>query len=296
MAPASDPVLHTKLQKRLDELPVLPSVLAKLMTLDREGDRFFDSVLSAVEAEPNYSVRLLIRANSAASGSREPITTLPGALARIGAEEACNLLLALGVTRVFVPRDPWEKSLWRHAIQVAIAARELARHGGDPDVTPDEAYACGLLHDMGRLVMFMEAPDQLRAVDEGCWDGPDSLLAMERAICGVDHTKLGGLACDHWALPKPIAQVIRGHHRHLPPELDDKVLKLTAVVQVADFAMFSSVIPGTPPLEASDDDTLRATVLDRLPPFVRLSMQELRELLGTITSEAEAMARELGLT
>ena len=53
------------------------------MELDPDREDFFERLLDVVQPEPNYSARLLAIANSAASGSRVPVTTLRGALARI---------------------------------------------------------------------------------------------------------------------------------------------------------------------------------------------------------------------
>lgn len=188
-----DPALRERLQRHLDELPVLPMVLVRLLALDPDDEHLPDRVVSLIESEPNFSTRVLAAANSAASSPVAHITTLPNAIARIGTTGASNLVLTIGVTRVFVPRDDWEWSLWRHALQVALAARAL-------------------LHDIGRFVMFQEAPDQLREIDEGTWDSPEQLVSLEREICGVDHAELGALACHVWGLPDEIVDVVRHHH------------------------------------------------------------------------------------
>ena len=110
--------------------------------------------------------------------------TLGAAVARIGSLHAANLVVALGISRVFIPRDDWERSLWRHALQVALAARALVAHAQPSGLAPDEAYLVELLHDVGRFVMFQEAPDQLRRVDEGDWDTPEALIGLREGRTG----------------------------------------------------------------------------------------------------------------
>ena len=287
--------LRQRLEQHLNELPSLPTVVAQLMTLDREDEQYFENLLGILESEPSLSARVLAYANSAASGASAPITTLRAALARVGSQRASNLVLSLAVTSVLVPRDEWEKSLWRHAIQVAWAARELARLCDDDDLNPDEAYVCGLLHDVGRFVMFKEAPEQLRQIDEGDWEDGDSLIQMELSICGLVHTELGAVACRQWGLPEPIPRVVEEHHKAPGVRLVDKLEKLSALIRVADLAMFPSALPGTPGCQDADDETLRDTVQVYLPPFLPLDLAELRELLQRVSRQSEALAATLGV-
>ena len=287
--------MRRRLTARLDELPSLPTVVARLMTLDPEAEGAFEELLSAIESDPGLSARLLARANSVHGGSMLPVTTLRHALTRIGSHEAADLVLALAVTSVFVPRDDWEKSLWRHAIQVATAARELARRCADDDVDPDEAYAAGLLHDIGRFVLFQEAPDRLRRIDEGGWDNPRDLLEEERRICGLTHAELGARACRHWGLPDSIAEIVLHHHERPRGPLEGQVAKLTALIRLADLAMFPSVIPGTPGLKDAPDDVLRVKLQSRFPPFLRLDVTAIRGLLADVETRSQRSVEALGL-
>ena len=287
--------LRERLVQRVDQLPVLPYCVTQLMGLDPDDEDYFDQVLAIVEIEPNFSTRVLASANSAASASQSAILSLRTAIARLGSQSASNLVIALAVTRVFVPHDDWEKSLWRHAVQVAIAARALAHHASDPDVDPAEAYVCGLLHDVGRFVMFSEAPEKLRLVDEGDWDDPTTLVTVEKRICGVSHAELGALACTKWHLPEVIVEMIRHHHDPLPDRCDSRLAKLTSIVHMADLAMFPSAIPGSPGLHVASDEELCERILDKLPDFIAIDLAGFRELLLSASLDAEVASLMLGI-
>lgn len=288
--------LRRRLQHHLDQLPVLPTTIAQLLSLSPDSSSHFDDVLRLVESEPNFASRILITANSAASSPIDPIADLRRAVARIGSTGAANLLLAVSVTRVFVPRDPWEKGLWRHGLQVAHAARGLTELIGDPSLNPGEAYTAGLLHDIGRFVLFQEAPDELRQVDETAWETPDDLVATERAICGLTHPELGALACQQWGLPDIITSVVRHHHDPLPPVYTGPEAKLAALVRLADFAMVPSTLPGAVSLaESADDEELAALLGTKVPPFLRLSLGRMREIIQRAADEAEVTSVALGL-
>lgn len=298
MAPSSlNSDTRRRLERHIDNLPVLPLALANLLALDPEDENYFDEVIRILESEPNFAARLLAAANSAASAPAQPVTTLAGAVARIGSRGATNLVLALSVTRVFVPRDPWERSLWRHGIQVAHAARALARRvPEDEGLNPDEVYSCALLHDLGRFVFFQEAPDQLRAVDEGDWETPQALIEQELAICGLSHPEVGAMACSKWGLPEVIVRAVRQHHDPLPASFSNPDEKVVAIVRLADLAMFPSAKPGAEGLDQTlDHEELAAYLEPRMPPFLSLSGAQLAQIVQQAGTEAEHASQALGI-
>ncbi len=288
------PDLKVALERRLDELPVLPTVVAQLMVLDRTADDYFDQLLELIQSEPNFAARVLSAANSAASAPRSPVTNLRSAVARLGSQGASNLVVALSVTSVFVPTGDWEKSLWRHAIQVGLAARALAEVSSDGGVHPDDAYTCGLLHDVGRFVMFQEAPDQLRLVDEGDWDTPDLLVAQEETICGLNHAELGAMACQKWGIPELVRETVRTHHSaHL--EQVSPAAELARIVRFADFAMFPSLEVDAAGYADATTSTIEDELLPRLPDSIELTPERLRELISEVATSADEMSRSLGV-
>jgi HD-like signal output (HDOD) protein len=215
-----DPKLQV--EKSLSSLPVLPSTVAELMALDPNSEAYPDKLMRLVERDPAMAARLMSIANSVTSGPELPIRSIPQAIARLGARKTGQLFLSMAVMKVFDPKTEGEQDLWRHALQVAVASREIARASGW-DVSPHEAYLLGLLHDIGRFVMFHDCPERVRGIEEGEWLEPHELLALEKEACGCDHGEIGWRACKAMSIPPALCEVIRIHHlpssetRRLPP-------------------------------------------------------------------------------
>lgn len=284
--------MRALLEHHIDRLPVLPTVVARLMVLDREDDGYFEEVLGLIEADPTFAARILSAANSAASSPRDPVASVRASLARLGVNGAAQAIMDAAVSKVFIPRTDWEKSLWRHALQVGGALRAMADLEASGTVDRDVAYASGLLHDVGRLVMFQEAPEVLRQIDEGAWDTPQELVDAERRLCGVTHADLGARACERWGLPDVLVDVVRRHHSPVPNPRSPVDL-LVAMTRFADLAMFPSSLPGT---EAPDDETIEVVLLPRLPPnLVDLGPDRVRKLIEDTISHAEEVSVSLGL-
>ncbi len=227
---------------------------------------------------------------------QEPSNTIQEAIGRTGSHEAVKMVLGAAVSQVLVPSDDWERGLWRNSIQVAFAAAGLAAVSKDSAVTPELAYTAGLLHDLGRFVMFQEAPEKLRRVDEGNWSNPEELVHEEEEICGLNHADLGALACRKLGIPELIAQTIEFHHRRRPIPLVSQTDKLAALVQVADLGMFSSAMSGTHVnMDEAEDSVLQQRVQRNLPRFVQMHLSDLRANLLDSRLKAEEVVKALGL-
>ena len=266
-----------------------------MLTLDCRAEDYFDRVLELIESEPSFAARVLGAANSVLGASTEEITTLRNAITRVGSSNARGIVLGMGLAHAFQPVDPWEKSIWRHAIQVAIAARELASLCEEAEVQPEEAYACGLLHDVGRLILFKVAPSDFCTTEEGHWDEPRGLITHELQACGLTHAELGATACRIWGVPRVIELVVRFHHSPGFEGMLGRSSKLIAMIHVADLAMFPSALPGRTKIGEIDDVTLIGEVADELPAFLDMDLMTLRQLLQGALSEADVLFGALGL-
>lgn len=285
-----------QLQRVLGDLPVLPSVVSRLMLLDASADDFFEQLLELLESDPPFAVRCLRLANSAAHAPETPITTLVAAVSRIGGRRLVHWLTTMGVTEVFVPTTEGQRLLWHHSVQTALAARVLARTGG-ADV--ELAYLAGLLHDIGRFLMLRDAPEQLSEADAAEWNSPEVSIETERRLVGYDHAELGGRACRLWGLPPVLADVVTYHHRDLGDlrGLEPRVSRLVAAVRVADEASALLHLHGRDLLNASP--MARRALLAR--PCSRemdawLDLDGLEQELGNVVQESDRMMRALGIT
>ncbi len=58
-------------------------------------------------------------------------------------------------------------------------------------IDPAEAYLVGLLHDVGRFIMYEHASEDLLKVDEQNWTSPEQLAAADIEVFKFTHSELG---------------------------------------------------------------------------------------------------------
>lgn len=289
--------LHS-MENKIDELPLLPQVLVRILQLDPKSDEYFDEFELTAKEDPAFAVRIIALANSAASSPVEPIAVIRDALARMGATTVGSFVASLAVQRVFMPTEPNQILLWKHSISTAVGAQCVAKLIPELQVEPAHAYLVGLLHDVGRFVMFEHAPKQLLEVDEHNWQIPDDLDGVNVEVFNFTHSELGYLACVHWGVPEQIADVIRHHHtpisgRVIPHSPD----ATTFCVQIAD-RLSVTVIDSADSDEISDDEQksrIAGHCLTRKEERRLLPVDRLLAIVDSIKAESRQLMEDLGL-
>lgn len=91
--------------------------------------------------------------------------------------------------------------LWRHSVTTAIAARLLADKFGPWH--RDMAFAAGLLHDIGKVVLdrIVEEPDKEVLVKIAEEMIPD-YHSKETDLYGFDHCAVGFFLAKKWNFPE----------------------------------------------------------------------------------------------
>lgn len=227
-----------EIDAEIDALPTLPAVVSELMGLDISDENYFDKVQRLAENDPTFAIRLIRQANTVQNASLTQISSLEQAITRIGTRQIKGLITTFSIAKIFIPSNKSESSLWEHSVEVAVAARAIAAMDNQIQIDPEQAYLCGLLHDIGRFILFRIIPDGPVRTDEKNWKNPDQLVLAEQEACGLNHAELGSRACKKWGLPEDISVAIARHHDYKTypnssvPE--QKLSQLTKVVQIAD--------------------------------------------------------------
>ncbi len=291
-----------QLNKRMASLPMLSTVVSRLLALDCADDNYFEEVLSLSQVDPSFAVHLIKMSNSASLAGVEPVVSLRDAVVRLGTSNIASLITSLALLKVFEPSGQRVKQLWLHAIQVAITARVIACTTSSFNVNPEQTYLCGLLHDIGRFILIEDeitVPDTPPEKDRPACD---KLIEMEESIYGVNHSKIGASICVKWDLPEILCQVVEFHHNfELPSDLNlqPKTLHLIKTTQIAN--LFSSFLTAhsenLEELVASQQDLspiIEQTCIQFCQP-APVDAKQLELLIMPIWQESQEVAKGMGI-
>jgi HD-like signal output (HDOD) protein len=105
------------------------------------------------------------------------------------------------------------KKFWMHSVATGVFARLLAHH--KPGLPEEDLFIAGLLHDIGRLVIFKALPRTAAFAIQRSIIERTPLFQIEKEIFSYDHAEVAGLLLEKWNFPKPLQQLIRYHHSPL---------------------------------------------------------------------------------
>jgi putative nucleotidyltransferase with HDIG domain len=218
--------------QRATKLPSLPSVCTEVSNAIEQPDSSVDDIAAIIGRDPCLVARLLKLANSVFYGFSAQVGTIEQAVQLIGLNEIRDLVLASSVVDCFdqIPPDLLNvQAFWQHSVGCALICALLARERNEPE--PERFFVGGLLHDVGRLVMCLEAPQESHTIRERTDKEGRLPCLVEAEVLGFDHAMLGAELASSWELPKSLVQMIRQHHCPGKPmnSLD------TFLVQYADY-------------------------------------------------------------
>ena len=208
-------------------LPSPPQTLIKLLGMLDADTADARAVGEAVECDIGLSVRTLQLANSPFYGLSRRVTSIHEAVTILGLNTVRRLVLAVGSAGLMSLPTALSSvlpALLSHSARCASLARVLA---APAELSENEAFTAGMLHDVGKIVIAHAFPDidvvaRRAVIVKGDVDA-------ERALCGYDHCQLGHALLNHWRLPSMLVDVARMHHAS-PTEMSRPV----ALVALAD--------------------------------------------------------------
>lgn len=190
-----------------DGLPTLPSVINRLLAVIADENKKISDLADIISQDPTMTIRVLKVANNAFYSIGVEVTSIKHAISLLGLREIARIAFGVVMSERFLTVTPevrpHAEALWRHLIATAVIAQDLL---SSPEDEVD-LYTLGLLHDIGWLVLMMQAPTIMIKIAE-----EDTGQQESEWLWGVDHQLWGARLAERWKLPEPFQIVALRHH------------------------------------------------------------------------------------
>ncbi len=220
-----------ELVQQVDTLVSLPEVCVKINQMIESSDSSAKDMGEVIAGDVDLSARLLKIVNSAFYGLPGPVDTISRAVTVVGTEELRNLALMTSACQVFkgIPGELVNMNeFWRIGITTGVIARTLARQCGV--LHGERLFVQGVLHDIGRLVIFQQLPELSRDILLVASGDDEVQTAAERDMLGFSHAEVGFALLKRWQLPESVLTSVRYHHE--PAKAVDYRVE-TALIHIA---------------------------------------------------------------
>jgi len=252
-------------------LPSLPEVVMHMQELLRDPDCGMKDLGKVLQDDPPLAARVLRIANSAFYSLRVPILDISHGAAILGLDTLQTVVMQVAVVDLFSHIDGHPtfdpRRLWRHAVLTARMAASFPPRLFR-EVTKDEVYVCGLLHDIGKFVMFDNMRVEFARASLTATVGHQPLHRVERETFGFTHADVGALVAERWGLPSTAVKAIGGHHNERVADADNDLVVLIAAANHIANQMLDAKHPRM-------ESKLPSAIVDRL----KLDEDELEALV-----------------
>ncbi len=224
------------------KLPSLPIVMNELMTVISDHDAALYALQDLLKMDHSIYAQLLKVANTHEyrQGREKRITTMDEAVNTLGLEKVKRVALNTTILSLYkgveLPTGFSLEALWMHSVGVALASSTLAEHLHTDLV--DQAYTCGLLHDIGKVAKCKF--DQMLYCEEITSVNENNLDTHQWEIAGkhVRHDILGSYLARTWGISPMVETVTKWHHeedRSKRHDIEDaNIHKLVDIVYLAN--------------------------------------------------------------
>ncbi|MBF0559845.1 MAG: HDOD domain-containing protein [Nitrospirae bacterium] len=231
-------LLHKLLFEDVD-IPSMPEIATKILAALEDKHSSVHKIANLVLKDQSLTANILRIANTPYYQTGKHVTKINDAIMSLGMHNLIPLISIIMLRQQLMSKTI-DNELLEHSCKVSIISSLLAT---EVDIKKEEALIAGLLHDVGILIIFFNAPSTYNALKLKVQTDKIAFVQAENEILGGDHCHIGSLLAKKWNFPPIYDYVIKHHH---DTDVSEGKLtyedKLCYLVRVADHIVFEAGI------------------------------------------------------
>lgn len=254
----------------------LPDICIRIRSMLDDGQSDLEDISKLITLDPSLSSKLLKLANSPLFRFESQIDSLAKAINIIGGEALYNLVMAETASSAFehFSSDVIDlKRFWLQSIYAGLVAKHLAKmvriRGSE------RFFLLGLLHNLGELLVAVQAPDMAIACSK--YDKKTSPWKLQKKVMGFDYASCSAKLMEFWQLPVQLYLPVMELHN------ENKALKNQDVAII--YAAVRSAVAMT------HDDLYSASqlVTPLVLKYLKLDQEDLKDAIKFASMEADGV-------
>ncbi len=259
-------------------LPQIPQVMLKLVKACSSEKTSIDELVTIISADPSLSSKLLQIIGSAYVNLPKEINSIKTAVVYLGLDNIRNMAVSTAAMHFFKFTKPVNgfdmTAFWYHSYKCGVIAGKIARENNFSN--PDEFFLAGLLHDIGRLVLMENFPEDYKTILDTSAD-EKQILASEMKMFGTNTPQVSAWLFNRW---------------NLNPLASDAVLFINEPIEQIESALSHVKVVFISNALAVEESI--STLCDVLS-LTNISQVRLEQIIRQAAREVDTMARSLGL-
>ena len=265
---------------QVSNLPTMPKIVQDLIVSLGDEDARTDVLADKIALDQTLTAKILRMANSAFYGNTRKAYSVKDAVISIGFDAVRNLVLASSLSDAIKAPEGFDiKSFWRASFQQAAIAKHIARLA---EIDAETAFTCGMLHNIGEVILHLANPKGALAIDEAVRRGGDR-VTLEKKFIGVSYPEVGSILAQRWKFPAEIVTAIAEQDapfKSAKPSRFAEILFLTRYIHESHEAQWDDdLIADGFPEDIADDLQLDQDVISS-----QLNLKDLNQTFDALAS------------
>lgn len=190
------------------ELPPLPGTLIKIRECLNDPNWDNQDLLKVIMTDQLLTTSILKVANSSFYGLSSRVSSLQHAIVLMGMKTIWGIVTHQSLLSSFPQQKEEVEAVLDHGFLCALLAKQIALNCRFDE---EEAFTCGLLHDIGKVVLYnLLAKSQFSQ-------------SLQERLINRFHCEAGVLIAAKWNLPELVVEAIEYHH-HPEKSRDNRIL------------------------------------------------------------------------
>ncbi len=198
--------------ENIEEFPAMPSVVLTLMSRLNDPDITISELEKLINMDPGLVSYVLKLTNSLIFGLREEVYAVSRAIVLLGMSNLRSMMTSYSIRLLckVITNPHAQEYIWNHSLAVAVMAKVISEEvfGGDQP----EAYVFGLLHDIGKIVLYIHHGRKFQeALEQGIVKGMD-FVSSEKKLFGFSHIETGYFMTAKMGFSRKMKNIVLFHH------------------------------------------------------------------------------------
>ena len=212
---------------KVKALPSPPLVYIQLNAILKNANTDSDKIADIITQDPALTAKVMQSANNIFSSKEKPLTSISEAITKLGVDTVSCIVMTAEMFS-YQPDIPnfsvIDEQL--HCLSTARFAASLV-----PEEIKQDTLLAGLLHDIGKLVLFeIDKALTLKYFENSA--RKSSGIELEERIFSTNHCQIGAYLLHTWSLPYYLIDAILNHHT--PKQLLTKNIGINQAVYIAN--------------------------------------------------------------
>ncbi len=224
-----------ELVSRIISLPSLPAVHTQLIASLDNPELSSRELGDIIAQDVAMTAKILQIANSAFFGLYRYVASPAEAAVYLGVDTIRALALSTGAFSALETSGLAQSligQLQHHSTMTGIVANAIGKAENLPKKSCDSAMVGGLLHDVGKLVLAANCPQEYEVVLNTVKKDGVPCFEVERQMFGATHADIGAYLLYLWALPDLVCKAVAFHHS--PADYSSREFTAAAAIHAAD--------------------------------------------------------------